>query len=626
MKKSTLIILSLFLMASIIATGLMFGQKKINIQSVENQIINKIDVAIASPDLSNISNNNIVNSKHFIPIEKDIFDNFYKKLELPSDIGEIKGAIVPHHLLAGHFPATLFTYLEKQKPSTIVLFGPNHFFTGQAKAIATANDWDTLAGPIKTDRDVLNKLIADGSLTVDENAILDEHSIFNVVPFVAKSLPNTKILSFMLRYKTDTTTLDQIADSLKQNLPADTVFIASVDFSHYQTLAVSNFHDEITIPVLKSFNYSRYPQLEIDSVPSVYLLSKMMEKYGTQKTGYELHTNSADLLNNPGLASGTSYYSPYYIKGEPAKIKTAGILNFGDMMLDRNVKKQIEKNGQDFPFKKLAGDESRFFMGMDAVTANLEGSFADKRRATSKSIAFRFDPKMIKTLQKYNFNLFTLANNHSFDMSVAGFKEGQANLKKAGISFYGQQYKITDDNLLVKQIGDFKFGLIGLDDTINKVTMTQIKPLIEKAKNQGAEIIMVNVHWGDEYKEISNTRQRQLAHALIDSGVDVIVGHHPHVVEEMEIYKNHPIFYSLGNFIFDQYFSVPTQQELGIGLVFKEEDGKKSVSTYVFPLESVRSQIQQMSYYKSIKYFDAWTKKSRLGDYKFNNFNLKVSF
>ncbi|EKD43380.1 MAG: capsule biosynthesis protein CapA, partial [uncultured bacterium] len=138
-------------------------------------------------------------------------------------------------------------------------------------------------------------------------------------------------------------------------------------------------------------------------------------------------------------------------------------------------------------------------MGMDAVTANLEGSFADKRRATSKSIAFRFDPKMIKTLQKYNFNLFTLANNHSFDMSVAGFKEGQANLKKAGISFYGQQYKITDDNLLVKQIGDFKFGLIGLDDTINKVTMTQIKPLIEKAKNQGAEIIMVNVHWGDEY-------------------------------------------------------------------------------------------------------------------------------
>lgn len=626
MRKSTLAILSLFLLASIIASGLLFGQNKLNLQAVRSQIKITNDVAIASSAVENISNINIVNTTHFAPIEKSIFDNFYTKLLVPEDIGEVKGAIIPHHLIAGHLPATLFTYLEKQKPSTIVLFGPNHFFTGQAKAIATANNWNTFAGPVKTDRDVLNKLIADGTVIVDENAILDEHAIFNIVPFIAKSLPNTKVLSFMLRYKTDTTTLEKIADSLKQNLPADTVYVASVDFSHYQTLAVSNFHDEITIPTLKSFDYARYSQLEIDSFPSIYLLSKMMEKYGTQKVGYELHTNSADLLNNPGLASGTSHYSPYYIKGEPAKIKTAGILNFGDMMLDRNVKKQIEKNGADYPFKKLAGDEARFFMGMDAVTANLEGSFANSRRATSKSIAFRFDPVMIETLQKYNFNLFTLANNHSFDMSVAGFKEGQANLKKAGISYYGQQYKITDDNLLVKQIGDFKFGLIGLDDTINKVSMTQVKPLIEKAKSQGAEIILANVHWGDEYKEISNTRQRQLAHALIDTGVDVIIGHHPHVVEEMEIYNNHPIFYSLGNFIFDQYFSVPTQQELGVGLVFKEENGQKSVSSYVFPLESLQSQIQQMNYYKSIKYFDAWSRKSRLGENKFQNFNIKVNF
>ena len=613
-------------MALIIVSGLVFGKNKTNAQNDGGIITKSIPIDASSLE-KNVFNPTIVNTQHFAPIEKSIFDNFYTKLQLPPEsLGEIKGAIIPHHLIAGQLPATLFTYLEKQKPSTIVLFGPNHFFKGQGKAITTANNWDTFSGPVKNDRDLLNKLLTDGLLTVDENAITDEHAIFNIIPFIAKSLPNAKVLSFMLRYQTDTTTLDKIADSLKQNLPDDAVIIASVDFSHYQTLAASNFHDEITIPTLKSFDYPRYSQLEIDSFPSVYLLSKMMEKYGTQKIGYELHTNSADLLNNPALASGTSHYSPYYVAGEPAKIKTAGILNFGDLMLDRNVLKQVTKNGPDFPFKKLAGEENRFFMGMDSVTANLEGSFADKRRATSKSIAFRFDPKMISTLKKYNFNLFTLANNHSFDMSVDGFKEGQANLKKAGISYYGQQYKITNDNLLIKQIGDFKFGLIGLDDTINKFSIAQVKPLIEKAKSEGAEIILANVHWGDEYKEISNSRQRQLAHSLIDSGVDVIIGHHPHVVEEMEIYNNHPIFYSLGNFVFDQYFSVPTQQELGVGLVFKEEDGQKSVSSYVFPLESVQSQIQQMNYYKSIKYFDAWTKKSRLGDNKFNNFNVKVSF
>lgn len=566
------------------------------------------------------------NNKHAAPIQKNIFDNFYKIAASPTDIGIIKGGVVPHHLLAGQLPAAFFSYLEKQKPSLIVLFGPNHFQKGKARFIASVRDYETLYGTVKTDKDLLKKLEFDRTITIDEQAIEDEHAIFNLMPFIAKSLPNTKVLSFMIYSNTDLSTLDKLSENLKDILPDDAIIVASVDFSHYQTLAAGNFHDEITIPILKSFDYDRYKQLEVDSYPSIYLLSKMMEKYGTQKIGYELHTNAADLLKNPGLNSGTSHYSPYYIKGEPEKIKTAGILNFGDLMLDRNVKKQIDKNGQDYPFKKLAGEENRFFMGMDAVTANLEGSFANKRRATSKSIAFRFDPALILTLKKYNFNLFNLANNHSSDMSLDGFKEGKDNLKKAGVSYYGQQYNINDDNLLVKQIGNFKFGLIGLDDTINKVDKLKVKDLIKKAKDLGAEIIMVNIHWGDEYKEISNTRQRQLAHTLIDLGVDVIVGHHPHVVEEMEIYKNHPIFYSLGNFVFDQYFSVPTQQELGIGLVFKEENNQRSVSVYVFPLESIQSQIQQMSHVKATKYFDAWVKKSRLGDYTFNNFNVKINF
>lgn len=306
------------------------------------------------------------------------------------------------------------------------------------------------------------------------------------------------------------------------------------------------------------------------------------------------------------------------------KIKTAAILNFGDLMLDRNVKKHIDKNGMDYIFEKLVGENNLLSADPDAIGANLEGSFANKRRPTTKSIAFRFDPKLIPTLTKYHFNLFNLSNNHSFDMTTQGFKESQVNLKKAGISYYGQQYNITDENLLVKQIGDFKFGLIGLDDTINKVGLIKIKELIKKAKDQGAEIIIVNIHWGDEYKEKSNSRQQQLGHALVGLGVDAIIGHHPHVVEEMEIYKNRPIFYSLGNFVFDQYFSVPTQQELGVGLIFTEKNNQKSISAYVFPLQSIKSQISQMDYKKSLKYFSTWTAKSRLGDNQFNNFNLKI--
>lgn len=307
------------------------------------------------------------------------------------------------------------------------------------------------------------------------------------------------------------------------------------------------------------------------------------------------------------------------------KIKTASILNFGDLMLDRSVKKQIDKNGVDYIFTKLANQDNLLTADSDAIAANLEGPFADKRRATSKSIAFRFDPKLIATLTKYHFNLFNLANNHSQDMSLDGFKESQKNLTAAGISFYGQQYKANDQNLLVKQIGDFKFGFIGLDDTINKIKISQVKSLVDKAKSQGAEIILANVHWGDEYKLISNQRQRQLAHALIDSGVDVIIGHHPHIVEEMEIYNNHPIFYSLGNFVFDQYFSVPTQQELSVGLIFTELNNQKNISAYVFPMQSIKSQISFLPTEAMQKYFDTWLKTSRLGGYKFENYYLKIN-
>jgi poly-gamma-glutamate synthesis protein (capsule biosynthesis protein) len=175
-------------------------------------------------------------------------------------------------------------------------------------------------------------------------------------------------------------------------------------------------------------------------------------------------------------------------------------------------------------------------------------------------------------------------------------------------------------------VGDFKFGFIGLDDTVNKIKISEVKKLMDKTKTNGADFVVVNVHLGEEYKEISNTRQRQLGHSLIDLGADVIIGHHPHVVEEMEIYKNRPIYYSLGNFVFDQYFSVPTQQGLGVGLVFEEKNGQKSISNYVFPLEGIKSQVRQMKYTPAMKYFADWTTKSRLGSFKFNNFNLIINF
>ncbi len=302
--------------------------------------------------------------------------------------------------------------------------------------------------------------------------------------------------------------------------------------------------------------------------------------------------------------------------------RTASILNFGDMMLDRNVRNMIEKNGEDYLFANLVAEENNIFTGMDAVSANLEGPFADKRRPTTKSIAFRFNPDLLPMLKKYNFSLFSHANNHTYDMGAAGFEEAKKNLDAAGFEFYGSQYKVNNDSLLIKKIGDFNFGFIGINDTNSPVEILKVVDLIKNARNQAVDFVIINAHWGQEYKEISNKRQRELAHAFIDAGADVVIGHHPHVVQEMEVYNNRPIFYSLGNFIFDQYFSAPTQQSLGISLIFKE----KEIVAHVFPLQGIKSQVNQMASDKAREYLDGWVENSRMGEHKFEDFDLKISY
>ncbi len=371
--------------------------------------------------------------------------------------------------------------------------------------------------------------------------------------------------------------------------------------------------------------------------------------------------------------------------------KTASILHFGDVMLDRNVKKRIEENGPDYLLEKLAGvllfpredpasdtvfisesaSSTPLLFAADVIGANLEGPFADKRRPTSKSIAFRFDPGLLPMLKKYGFGFFSLANNHTMDMGSAGFAETKKNLAAAGFNYYGSQHQINDESVLLKRVGDFDIAFVGINDTNAPVNIEKVKTLIKKTKmatpprplpvsstgqalERGGHIVsppyqggdkegvaaviavdflIVNIHWGEEYKEISNARQRKLARAMIDAGADVIIGHHPHVVQEMEIYQDRPIFYSLGNFIFDQYFSEPTQQGLAVGLVFNEPPpfkegaggGQKSIFISIFPLQGVQSQVSQMDYDKSVPYFDKWIAKSRLGDYEFENFNLVIS-
>ncbi|PJA92516.1 MAG: hypothetical protein CO133_02800, partial [Candidatus Komeilibacteria bacterium CG_4_9_14_3_um_filter_37_5] len=112
-----------------------------------------------------------------------------------------------------------------------------------------------------------------------------------------------------------------------------------------------------------------------------------------------------------------------------------------------------------------------------------------------------------------------------------------------------------------------------------------------------------------EYQHQKNTIQENIAHTLIDSGADLIIGHHPHVVQGKEKYRGKYIFYSLGNFVFDQYFSADTQEGLGLGLIMDPSATNKILDYYLFPLQSERSRVRLMSREKKqefVEKFDKW--------------------
>ncbi len=547
------------------------------------------------------------------PWDKELFDSLYQRAaqeDIP-DIGAIKGSIVPHHLLGGYIDAAVFTYIQKQDPSVIVLIGPNHFDRGYAPIISSMRDWRTPYGDTKAATSLIKQLQKKGIVTIDEEAVKEEHSLYSIIPFITHSLPDAKVLPLMLANNSTTSTLETLVTSLTDILPDDAVIIASIDFSHYQTYAAAEFHDEVSRHVIKTFDYDRLATLEIDSAPSVYTLLRLMEQYGTQTVAHEIRDNSATIVGNKKALNNTSYYSPYFAKGEKASGWAVSLLHVGDIMLDRSVKTQIDtQGGADYLLELLAGEEKRFFRGMDIVTGNLEGPFAKYRRQTSKEIAFHFDQSLISFLQRYHFSVFTTANNHSIDMSREGFAESNAALSEHGIAYYGGDgYSVEDDSLLLYKIHDQTIAFVGVNDTFHSMDEQKVQELLIKGNNE-ADLVIVSIHWGEEYKPTSNQRQQRLAHMFIDTGADVVIGHHPHVVQEMEIYNGKPIFYSLGNFIFDQYWSLPTQIGLAVGLVMYDTG---DISSYLFLVQGKQSQLTHITGKEHTLFFEDFEKKSRIG-------------
>lgn len=150
-------------------------------------------------------------------------------------------------------------------------------------------------------------------------------------------------------------------------------------------------------------------------------------------------TETADQPSNLHLPSSDDNYSYQAAENQiPTNESPAvNLLFFGDMMLDRHVGEKISQNGLDYIFAKLAGEENRFFTGIDLVSANLEGAVTDVGAHYTPAMAydFAFAPELINQLKQYNFNFFNLANNHFTDQGSRGVNETRENLSQLGFNY-----------------------------------------------------------------------------------------------------------------------------------------------------------------------------------------------
>lgn len=262
-----------------------------------------------------------------------------------------------------------------------------------------------------------------------------------------------------------------------------------------------------------------------------------------------------------------SWDSPTLLFPETERVETAHILFAGDMMFDRYIRRVMDTVGSDYVFSCI----DQLLLPADLVVANLEGPITSHESvATADNLRFTFPLETAQFLARHNIGVVNLGNNHMLDFSRDGLLETVAALDFAGVEHFGNPDLSEDERVLRTELKGIPLSFVNWSDwTSDKSDHTVLQ--VRKETERG-RLVIVYTHWGDEYVGAPE-RTKVLARQFIDAGAELVVGSHSHVEGEHELYRGKHIYYSLGNFIFDQYFSDEVRQ----GIMLDVEVSKDGV-------------------------------------------------
>jgi poly-gamma-glutamate synthesis protein (capsule biosynthesis protein) len=267
----------------------------------------------------------------------------------------------------------------------------------------------------------------------------------------------------------------------------------------------------------------------------------------------------------------------------------------GDVMLSRHVGRLArQKKDPAWPFRDLAG----FLVTADIAFVNLESPFSDRGRRVEKGMVFKAEPEMIEGLKLAGIDVVSTANNHARDAGAYGLEYTLRWLDENGIQAAGTalEEKTARDGAVLERNG-LRFGFLAYtydqsngnhpkpDSRVSMLDAAAMREDVERMRAR-ADVVVVSMHAGDEYRPKPNARQVEFARAAIDAGAAVVAGHHPHVVQPAERYRGGVVFYSLGNLVFDQFHRKDTQKGMLASVSFR---GATIERVELWPVDIVRA-------------------------------------
>lgn len=254
-------------------------------------------------------------------------------------------------------------------------------------------------------------------------------------------------------------------------------------------------------------------------------------------------------------------------------VKTVKITAVGDCTLGWDPRygyatrfdKYLNDNNGDYGyyFKKV----KYLFESDDLTIANLEGQFTTSNDKVEKKYNFKAPTSYVNILKEGSVEIVSFANNHAYDFGEKGYDETVKTLNEANVDYYG------GSKYLIREVNGIKIGFFAFLD-IYATRYSDCLKAINYLKEQNCDLIFASMHWGIEGDYKQATFQEKLAHYLIDNGVDLVIGAHPHRIQGIEKYKDKYILYSLANFSFGGNQNPPDKDTFIYQQTFKFVNGK----------------------------------------------------